>query len=204
MEFYQLQSFLTVAREGNLTKAAGLLHLSQSALSNQIKSLEGEVGTDLFQRMPRGMELSFAGRKLLSHAETAVRAMEDFGTAARGLGDNLSGRLSVGLNTDPSFLRIADLDSRMGAKFPLVDLEFLPSQTLATTSLLNGEVLDVGFRFGKSGDNGICEEWIADSRFPFMHCYPVTNRERCFKNQLLHIIFSFCCRKSVEFIFLLK
>ncbi len=164
MEFYQLKSFLTVAREGNLTKAAVLLHLSQSALSNQIKSLESEIGTDLFHRMPRGMELSFAGRKLLSHAETAVRAIEDFGTAACGLGDNLSGKLSVGLNTDPSFLRIADLDSRMGAQLPLVNLEFLPSQTLATTSLLNGGVLDVGFRFGKSEDSGICEEWIVDSR----------------------------------------
>ncbi|MFE0642840.1 LysR family transcriptional regulator [Streptomyces sp. NPDC058877] len=66
------EAFLAVARAGSFTAAAQLLGYTQSAVSRQIRSLEDEVGAELFERLPRGVRLSEAGRVLVPHAE-AVR-----------------------------------------------------------------------------------------------------------------------------------
>src|SRR5262252_9431477 len=65
MELYQLRSFLAVAEAGNLTRAAEKLHLSQPALSAQIRSLEDELEVTLFERTSGGMTPTAAGRRLL-------------------------------------------------------------------------------------------------------------------------------------------
>ncbi|WP_435852731.1 LysR family transcriptional regulator [Streptomyces vietnamensis] len=66
------EAFLAVAREGSFTAAARVLGYTQSAVSRQIQALEDETGATLFERLPRGVRLSEAGRVLLPHAE-AVR-----------------------------------------------------------------------------------------------------------------------------------
>ncbi|MEU1230806.1 LysR family transcriptional regulator [Streptomyces sp. NPDC005828] len=66
------EAFLAVAREGSFTAAARALGYTQSAVSRQIQALEDETGAALFERLPRGVRLSEAGRVLLPHAE-AVR-----------------------------------------------------------------------------------------------------------------------------------
>ncbi|MFC9398502.1 LysR family transcriptional regulator [Streptomyces sp. NPDC057027] len=66
------EAFLAVAREGSFTAAARVLGYTQSAVSRQIQALEDETGAPLFERLPRGVRLSEAGRVLLPHAE-AVR-----------------------------------------------------------------------------------------------------------------------------------
>jgi len=75
MELYQLRSFVTVAELGQLTRAAERLHVSQPALSAQIKSLEDELGTVLFERGAGGMALTPAGRHLLPQAERVLRSL---------------------------------------------------------------------------------------------------------------------------------
>ncbi|WP_242427001.1 MULTISPECIES: LysR family transcriptional regulator [unclassified Streptomyces] len=66
------EAFLAVAREGSFTSAARALGYTQSAVSRQVQSLEDETGAVLFERLPRGVRLTEAGRVLLPHAE-AVR-----------------------------------------------------------------------------------------------------------------------------------
>ncbi|MBN1205362.1 MAG: LysR family transcriptional regulator, partial [Myxococcaceae bacterium] len=53
MDIYQLKTFVTVAREGSITRASGLLHLSQPAVSAHIKAMEDTLGLSLFERTPR-------------------------------------------------------------------------------------------------------------------------------------------------------
>ncbi len=69
MELYQLRSFITVAGENHLTRAAQKLNTSQPAVSAHIKALEEEFGFSLFVRTPKGMQLTPGGQALCTKAE---------------------------------------------------------------------------------------------------------------------------------------
>ncbi|SDJ14213.1 LysR family transcriptional regulator [Lutimaribacter saemankumensis] len=77
INYHHLRYFHEVAHEGNLTRAAGNLNLSQSALSTQIKQLEARLGHDLFTRKGRQLELTEAGRIALDHADRIFSAGDE-------------------------------------------------------------------------------------------------------------------------------
>jgi DNA-binding transcriptional LysR family regulator len=72
MELRQLEYFAAVARHGGFTRAADALWITQSALSQQVRRLEAELGVTLLRRTSRGAELTPAGEELLAHAEAAL------------------------------------------------------------------------------------------------------------------------------------
>ncbi len=72
MDLRRLRYFVAVAEEGSVGRAAVRLRMAQPPLSVQIRKLESEVGTSLFRRDTRGMELTAAGRALLSRAREAL------------------------------------------------------------------------------------------------------------------------------------
>ena len=78
MELYHLLAFVKVAEERNLTHAAEKMHISPSALSTQIKTLEEELGLILFHRRPRGMQLTIQGKTLISSAVEAIDSVKKF------------------------------------------------------------------------------------------------------------------------------
>jgi DNA-binding transcriptional LysR family regulator len=84
MQMGQVEGFVEVARRGNLSRAAGELFITQPALTARLRSLEAEVGTQLFRRGRRGMALTDAGRAFLPYAERALRSLrEGAGVAAQ-------------------------------------------------------------------------------------------------------------------------
>lgn len=87
-ELRQLRSFVAVAEEGSLTRAAARLHLAQQSLSQQIRTLELQLGVTLFERSPRGAALTPVGAVLLREARPILaqseRAVEAVRRAARG------------------------------------------------------------------------------------------------------------------------
>ena len=92
LNLHHLRLFQAVAHDGTLTGAARRLNLSQSALSTQLRALEGALGHDLFDRRGRALHLTEAGRIALAHAEAIFRTAEDLtatlretGTARRAL-----------------------------------------------------------------------------------------------------------------------
>ena len=77
LNYHHLRYFAEVASDGNLTRAAGRLNVSQSALSFQIKQLEDRLGHQLFDRVGRGLQLTEAGQIALDHAERIFATGED-------------------------------------------------------------------------------------------------------------------------------
>src|SRR4029078_10178916 len=104
-----LRSFITVAREGTVSRAASLLHLTQPAVSLQLKGLEESTGLQLFNRTPGGFTLTEAGGALLPLAHRTVSASADFRTAADSLRESLRTTLRVGTILDPESLRLGRL-----------------------------------------------------------------------------------------------
>ena len=72
----QVEGFLETARQGNLSRAAAALYISQPALTARLRALETELGERLFNRTHRGMELTDAGRAFLPYAERAIGSLE--------------------------------------------------------------------------------------------------------------------------------
>src|SRR5262245_24673733 len=109
MELYQLRTFIAVAEEGHLTRAAEKLFTSQPAVSTHIRALEDELGVQLFERSSKGMSLTPNGTALMEHARRIVDAARNFKTQAESLKEEVSGELVFGLNNGPEILRLLPL-----------------------------------------------------------------------------------------------
>lgn len=106
MDLTQLRAFVTVAKEGNLTRAALQLHLTQPAVSLQIKALQHSLKVQLFARTPGGMTLTPDGVKLLPLAERVISGSLELMQAAHSLHSTLAGHLAIGTILDPEFTRL--------------------------------------------------------------------------------------------------
>jgi len=103
MELRHLRYFVAVAHEGHITRAAERLHIAQPPLSQQIKALESEIGAPLFERHPRGVALTDAGRSFLGDAEAILAAVDQAAQRARRSARGETGRIAVGFTTSAPF-----------------------------------------------------------------------------------------------------
>jgi len=148
MELYQLRGFAVVAELGHLTRAAERLHVSQPALSAQIKALEDELGVVLFERVPTGMELTPAGHRLLPEALKVVTAAQALRGAAAAIKGEVAGPARVGTLSDPAFIRLGEFLSRTVERFPLIDIELHHEITGAAFEMVREGTLDASFYYG--------------------------------------------------------
>ena len=148
MELYQLRSFVIVAELGHLTRASERLHLSQPALSAQVKALEDELGVTLFDRSPSGMTLTAAGRRLLPEAEAVVAAAQTLRNSARAIRGEVGGRVRVGTLADPEFIRVAEFMSAAIERFPALEIELEHEVSGVAFEKVRDGVLDASFYYG--------------------------------------------------------
>lgn len=145
MELYQLKTFVMVAEEGNLTRAADRLHTSQPSVSAHVKALEDELGLALFERTPKGMQLTPAGSVLKTRAENVLAAANAVRFEATRLKGELSGKIRLGLHIDPQYLRITELLTVMRNTHPGVELHYLQRMTWEAPEELSAGKLDAAF-----------------------------------------------------------
>lgn len=145
MEIYQLRTFVTVAREGSITRASELLFLSQPAVSAHIKAMEDELGLVLFERTPRGMSLSGNGAKLLARAEQMIAMQRDFIDEARRIKGRVSGKIRLGSNRSTSAQMLGKLLTRLSDTCPEMEVALEYGRSAEIVRAIRSGALDAGF-----------------------------------------------------------
>ena len=118
----QIEAFLTVAERRSVSEAAGVLYVTQPALTTRIKNLERELGVELFVRTPRGMRLTAEGRAFRSHAQRAVQSLAEGRQLLRELREGRVGELLVGAAPAISTYVLPLVLRRFQTAFPQVHL----------------------------------------------------------------------------------
>ncbi|MBC8745287.1 MULTISPECIES: LysR family transcriptional regulator [Paraburkholderia] len=153
MDLTLLRAFVTVAREGNLTRAAVQLHLTQPAVSLQIKHLQETLGVTLFTRGSHGLALTRDGQALLPHAERALGAAADVQRAAQSLCQEMRGRLRIGTILDPAFLRLGGFLKQLVETWPQIETALRHGMSGWVREQIRAGELDVGYYIGLPSDD---------------------------------------------------
>jgi len=152
IDLVQLRTFVAVAEEQHLTRAADRLHVSQSAASAHVRAIEEQLDLQLFVRTNRSLELTRAGLMLLRQAHVLLNEAAEFASFARELRGKIEGNLSVGASSDPTTSRIADVLSALREKHPLIAVDVRARSTAATRQALKTGELDLGMLLGRPVD----------------------------------------------------
>ena len=150
MELYQLKTFVAIAREGSLTRAAEKVFTSAPAVSAQLKALEDELGVKLFERTPRGMTLTDAGRRLLDEAERTLASALRMRSAAEQIRGAAQGVVRFGTVVDPVALRLGDVLVKLAERHPQVTLQLRQGLSYETLSAVRRGELDCAYTLSDS------------------------------------------------------
>jgi len=154
MDLTQLRAFISVAHEGNLTRAADKLHLTQPAVSLQIKGLQESLGLQLFNRSAAGMVLTAEGNKLLPLAERVLADVQELRRHAadfRSSTGELSGALAIGTILDPEFIRLGGFLKLLVERHPQLSTQLAHHMSGSVLNEIRASKLDVGFFLGEPG-----------------------------------------------------
>lgn len=143
MEIHQLRYFVAVAEEGSFSHAAEREHVSQPSLSQQIQKLEDELNQQLFDRLPRSVVLTEAGRCLLTFARQILTGIADARRAVASLDGEVAGRLPVGAIPSIALYVLPRLIGRFQRSYPKVTFELFEDTTANLAQRLEDGTLDL-------------------------------------------------------------
>ncbi|HMX19320.1 MAG TPA: LysR family transcriptional regulator [Anaerolineales bacterium] len=155
MELNHLKTFVVVAEERNLTRAADRLYMTPPSVSAHIKALEDELGVILFIRKPQGMEITEHGEILRVKAEKILHSTREMLNLSKKLQVSLTGTTRIGLSATSSYQRAAKLISQMQKEHPDIELTFLASCTHKIIQGLKNHSMDAGYMFGPIDDEAL-------------------------------------------------
>ena len=164
MELRHLRYFVAVAEELHFTRAAQRLGIGQPPLSQQIQSLEAELGLPLFRRLPRGVVLTEAGQSLLADARLLLAGVEQAVTQVRRVAAGQLGRVRVGMiNSAPFHPFVPRVIREFGQRYPEVALSIEENSTPELADAVLARRADVAFVRPLLGDgDGLTMEPLFD------------------------------------------
>jgi DNA-binding transcriptional LysR family regulator len=148
VELRQLRYFLAIAEEGNFSRAAKRLHVSQPPLSTQIKNLEDELGVRLLERTNRGVSLTAAGAVFFEETRAVLARLEHAKSKAVRADRGDAGMLSVGFVSIADYGVLPPALKTFRASFPLIDVHLHELTTDAQIRELRAVRLDLGIGLG--------------------------------------------------------
>lgn len=148
MEITALRRFLMIAREGTISGAAAALHISQPSLSRQIQELERELGSTLFVRGKRRIELTEAGMRLRTRAEEIVDVADRTEAEFRVTGDALAGEVRIGGGETPAMSLVANVIAELQETYPLMRFSLHSGNAEDISDRLDTGRIDFGLFIG--------------------------------------------------------
>ncbi len=141
MDIAALEVFLAVAETGSFSRAGERVFLTQPAISQRIATLETELGTRLFDRIGRRIQLTEAGRALLARAHNVLRELDDVKRSIANLAGTVTGELSMATSHHIGLHRLPGPLKRFHETYPGVrlDLRFMDSER-ACAAVAHGEM----------------------------------------------------------------
>lgn len=140
----QLRYFLTVAQEGQITRAAQKLHIAQPPLSQQIKQLEQEFGVQLLERAGRGVRLTRAGEILAHRGQDVLSMFEDVERELDDYQKGPHGTLQIGTVASSGATILPQLLCLYHQSYPDVDFQVREGNTFRVIELLQSETIEIG------------------------------------------------------------
>jgi DNA-binding transcriptional LysR family regulator len=152
LDFRQLRNALSVSKERSFTGAAKRLNISQSAVSEQVKLLEEEIGFELFHRKSRGIESTDRGRTFLYESERLMGDLLSLTDTARRLRGALSDTLMIGMGSGMAQIFIPRMFADLKRDLPGVRLEIMTAPTKNIFNELHEERIDAGIAIESNPD----------------------------------------------------
>ncbi|MCP4599736.1 MAG: LysR family transcriptional regulator [Proteobacteria bacterium] len=164
MELHQLRCFLAVVEEGGFNRATTRLHISQPALSYQIKQLEQELNTRLFHRRPGGISTTEAGRVLSNHAREVLEKVRKAHNAIEELADGVVGEVRIGTANSVGIYFLPRVLWSMREKYPMTRPTVLYRHSNEILDLLSSNRLDLALVANPRPDRRLRQETVIEER----------------------------------------
>lgn len=174
VDIRSMRGFVAVASAGSISKAAEHLHIAQPALSLQIKNIEEELGTQLFERSPKGVTPTAAGQRFLTHAIDILKRVEVAYEDVRDAVSEPTGSVTLGLSQSMAKILTVSLVSEILRRWPKIRFQMIEVSTgYIPEYLINGRI-DLGLTFGMDEGPGLRYTHLVDEELVF-----VTSKSQC-------------------------
>ena len=165
MEVHQLRYFCAVARHGTFTRASEVEHVAQPSLSQQILKLEAELGSRLFDRLPRSAKLTVFGEALLPKAERILRELEQTKTELLEMAGNEKGDVVVGIIPTIAAYLLPKLLRGFAARHPLITVKIIEDITPALLQRLHDGTIDMAIAALPIAEGELATEELFEEKF---------------------------------------
>lgn len=153
MELHYLRIFHTIAKYMSFKKASEVLHVSQPALSIQIKKLENGTGLKLFNKIGNRIVLSEDGEMLHGYTQRIFTVVEELENHIQNLGDEVAGIINLGASNTPGAYILPKVIGEMKRRYPKVTVNLHVADTSEIANLIENGTLDVAVNGGKGNYN---------------------------------------------------
>jgi LysR family transcriptional regulator for metE and metH len=164
IDLSQLRIIQALHRQGTLTEAAATLHLTQPALTHQIRALEQRLGTRLWEKAGRRLRLTRAGELLLETAEHVLPVLEQAERNLRALAEGRQGLLRIGVECFPCYQWLTGVIGAFLGQLPEVDIDIVNRFRFDGLTGLAQRHIDLLVTPDPQPRKGICFERLADYR----------------------------------------
>lgn len=165
MEVHQLRYFCAVARHGTFTRASEVEHVAQPSLSQQILKLEAELGSRLFDRLPRSAKLTVFGKAFLPKAERILRELDEAKSELLEMAGNEKGDVVVGIIPTIAAYLLPKLLKGFAARHPLVTVKVIEDITPTLLQRLHDGTIDMAIAALPIAEGDLATEELFEEKF---------------------------------------